>query len=205
MRTIETKAYTFSELSEQAKRTALNSVREIDDFYDEDIINSIKAITELFDIKTGNEWADFRAGHIDDDILGLSGVRLLKYLVNNYWHSLFKGKHYSLWSKTEVSYKHYKYNFKEGYPVLKSRRSKVMFNNDCTLTGVCYDNDILKPVYDFMQSPCNHTTFKDLIQEMGDAAYQCFIDAEDWVNSEEYLTETIKANEYEFTEDGQRI
>lgn len=201
MRTIETKAYTFSELSEQAKQVALNSVREIDNFYAEEIIGSIKAITELFDIKTGNEWTDFRTGHIDDDILGLSGIRLLKYLTNNYWQSLFSGKYYSLWSKTEVSYKYYK----EGFPVLKSRHSKVMFNNDCTLTGVCYDNDILKPVYDFMQNPCKHTTFEDLIQEMENAAEQCFIDAEEWVNSEEYLTETIEANGYEFTQDGQRI
>ena len=201
MRTIETKVYTFDELSEQAKQVALNSVREIDNFYAEEIIGSIKAITELFDIKTGNEWTDFRTGHIDDDILGLSGIRLLKYLTNNYWQSLFSGKYYSLWSKTEVSYKYYK----EGFPVLKSRHSKVMFNNDCTLTGVCYDNDILKPVYDFMQNPCKHTTFEDLIQEMENAAEQCFIDAEEWVNSEDYLTETIEANGYEFTQDGKPV
>ena len=201
MRTIQTKVYTLNELSEDAKEAALNSAREIDNFYADDIINSIKAITELFDIKTGNEWTDFRTGHIDDDVLGLSGIRLLKYLTNNYWHSLFRGKYYSLWSKTEVSYKYHK----EGYPVLKSRRSKVMFNNDFTLTGICYDNDILKPVYEFMQNPYKHTTFEDLIKEMENAAYQCFIDAEEWVNSEEYLTETIEANGYEFTEDGQRI
>lgn len=201
MRTIETKAYTFDELSGQAKQAALNSVRGNDTFYADDIVNSIKAITELFDIKTANEWTDFRTGHIDDDILGLSGIRLLKYLVNNYWDSLFNGKYYSLWSKTEVSYKYYK----EGFPVLKSRHSKVMFNNYCTLTGVCHDNDILKPVYDFIQNPCKHTTFEDLIQEMENAAEQCFIDVEEWVNSEEYLTETIEANGYEFTEDGQRI
>ena len=201
MRTIQAAVFAFDELSEQAKQVALNSAREIDNFYAEEIIGSIKAITELFDIKTGNEWTDFRTGHIDDDILGLSGIRLLKYLVNNYWESLFRGKYYSLWSKTEVSYKYYK----EGYPVLKSRRSKVMFGNDCTLTGVCYDNEILKPVYDFMQNPCKHTTFEDLIQEMGNASEQSFAVAEDWVNSEEYLTQTIEANEYEFTEDGQRI
>lgn len=199
MRTIRIKLYKFNELSKSAKQKAIENYRNSDNYFDySDIEGSVKAVIELFNLKTGRTWDDIRTSHIDDSILELKGIRLATYLWNNYKTELFKGKYFSLWSKTEKSYKHYK----EGYPVLKSRHSKVILNNDCTLTGVSFDNDILQPVYDFLKKPDVNTTFEDLIKDIENAISKCYRDTEEWINSDEYITETIEANDYEFTQDG---
>ena len=194
--------YEFSELSEDAKQTALNEYRQTndDDFFRTELVESIKKLIDLFGLKSGREWCDLSTSHMDDCILELKGLRLRTYLINNYWGDLYKGKYYSLWSKTEKSFKHYK----EGYPVLKSRHSKVMFDNCCVLTGVCFDDDILAPIYDFFASPKNDTTFADLIGEIENAISGAFRSNEEWVNSDEYITDVFEANQYEFDEDGSR-
>ncbi len=78
-------------------------------------------------------------------------------------------------------------------------------DNSCVLTGVCYDQDILQPIYDFLKLPGKTTTFEDLIKDIENAISQTFRNNEEWVNSTEYITETIEANEYEFTKDGERF
>ncbi len=96
MRTIRTKVYQFSELSEQAKETAINWYRNGSDdnqIYFGEIIDTVKKVAELFDLKFGREYTDIRTGHIDDNILELSGVRLYKYLINNYYNSLYTPKY----------------------------------------------------------------------------------------------------------------
>ena len=82
--------------------------------------------------------------------------------------------------------------------------SKLKFDNCCVLTGVCYDNDILEPIYNFLKRPDSKTTFEDLIQDIEAAIQKTFNNMEEWLNSDEIITETIEANEYEFTEDGER-
>ena len=205
MKTIEIQVYTFDELSEEAKEVARNWRRSggIDSqFYADEIIESAKKFADIFGLRFGRRYSDLQWGYLEDSFLRqLSGVRLATYLWNNHKKDLFKGKYYSLWSKTEVSYKHYK----EGYPVLKQRRSKILLDNSCVLTGVCYDDDILKPFYDFMKRPDKYTTFEYLLEEVENAIEKCFNDVEDWVNSDEYIDETIRANEYEFTQDGKRF
>ena len=61
----------------------------------------------------------------------LCGVRLLKFIVNNYWHSLFKPKTY--WHGKDFN---------------KQRRSRISVTDGCVLTGYCADMDILKPIYE---------------------------------------------------------
>ena len=80
--------------------------------------------------------------------------------------------------------------------------SNIQFDNCCTLTGVCYDNDILQPVYDFLERPNLSTTFEDLIQEIESAISKTFDNTEEWLNSDEFIRDEIEANEYEFKADG---
>ena len=96
MRTIRIKLYKFNELSKNAKQKAIENWRsqnEQDSFYFEEIEGSVKAVIELFNLKTGRTWDDIRTSHIDDNILELQGIRLYKYLVNNYYNDLFKPKY----------------------------------------------------------------------------------------------------------------
>jgi hypothetical protein len=150
-RTIRTKVYKFSELSKTAQQTAIDSYRNsgmIDTSYIwDDAHGTVKKFHEIFGTEEGHRsWLDVDFSGIDDNVLELKGIRLRTYIINNYWQYLFKGKYFSLWSKTEKSYKHYP----NGYPVLKYRHSKVLFDNNCTLTGVCYDMDLLQPMYEFL-------------------------------------------------------
>lgn len=209
MRTIKTVLYNFSELSEGAKEKAIQNHREkyIDySFYYDEIIESVKAVVELFGLKTGNEYSDIRTGHIEDTILNLSGIRLYKYLINNYGSKLFTPKYIKTLDR-KVSWKPFKCTYfknREGKEFTQIH-SKLKTDNSCTLTGVCYDMDILEPVYNFLQSPDKNTTFEELIGDIESAISKTFRDTEDWINSDEFITDEIEANNYEFTEEGKLI
>ena len=203
MKTITINLYKFDELSEKAKQTAIDKYRNKHDnyFYYDEIIESVKKLIDLFNLKTGNTYTDLRCSHINDTILELSGVRLYKYILNNYGKELFtpkykksidrevKSKAYIC--KVDTDYKGEKYTF---------LYDKQKTDNSCVLTGVCFDDDILKPVYDFLKKPTNNTNFEDLISEIETAIQKCFDSTEQWLNSDEFITEEIEANEYYFTE-----
>jgi len=214
MKTIRTKVYQFSELTESAKQKAIEWYRNSNDdgyLYADEIIESVKEVCELFHLKTGREWSDIRTSHIDDNIMELKGIRLYKYIVNNYWSSLFKRKFLGSIGDNKVikhrmSKTHF-YDMSKGARVNSSNfiYSNIRFDNCCTLTGVCYDMDILQPVYDFLEKPNTSTTFEDLMNEIESAISKTFQQNEDWVNSDEYITEQIESNEYDFTQDGKRF
>lgn len=205
MRTIRIKLYKFNELSEKAKNTAIENWRSNND-YDpsfDDIKESVKAVIELFNLKTGRTLDDIRTSHIDDFILELRGVRLYKYLINNYYNDLFEPKYIKsingIKTGKQFIFKVHKDHKGEPYTQIYS---KNLVSDCCTLTGICYDNDILQPVYDFLKKPESNTTFEDLMKDIENAITKCYRTTEEWINSDEYITETIEANEYEFTQDG---
>ncbi len=96
MRTIRIKLYKFNELSESAKQKAIQDYRNDGndmDIYAE-IIDSVKAMADIFNLKNGREYTDIRCSHIDDNIMELKGIRLYKYIINNYYNDLFKPVYY---------------------------------------------------------------------------------------------------------------
>ena len=207
MRTVRTKVYQFNELTETAKQKAIQWYRNGNDdadFFTGEIVASIKAVAELFNLKFGREYSDIRTSHIDDNILQLKGVRLYKWLVNNYS---------SQWTDANYISKHKDGSFKNSYfeykyDCIKYRKSRISGTNNlenCPLTGVCYDMDIMQPVIDFIKKPDLSTTFEDLTQSIESAISKTFKNNEDWINSDEYITEQIQSNEYEFTADGNRF
>lgn len=189
MRKIETTVYSFSELSENAKKRAM------DKFYSngwepawgDENLSSLKEFYKLFDylIKSGNRnWTDVRFIG-DTDVLNLSGIRAMKYLWNNYGNDLFKGKYY----------------YRNG----KSRYSKVQRDNtSCVLTGFCMDDDVLQPIYEFLKKP-DQRTIEDLLQECVESWRIASERDEEYQQSEEYFSEEAYANGWEFTEDGERV
>lgn len=207
MKTIEIKLYSFDELSEDAKENAINNYRntDYDNFYADELIDSVKAFLELFNIDTYRSYSDFKLCNVDANILELQGIRLYKWIMNNYYSDLFKPKYiksidneiYSraLICKVKTNYKGIKYT---------QIYSKVNVSNDCILTGVCYDDNILKPIYDFLSKPDKNTTYEDLMKDVENAVAKAYQDIEDWINSDEYIIENIQSNNYEFTKDGKR-
>jgi len=206
MKTVTTEVFAFDELSETAKTKAIENYRNKNyenSFYFDEIIDTVKKVIELFNLKTGNEYTDIRTSHIDDNILELKGVRLFKYLMNNYGNDLFKPKYIKCIDK-EFRCKLFickVHTARDGrkYTQIFSKTKK---DNSCVLTGCCYDEDILKPIYNFLKKPEANTTFEDLMNEIGDAISKTVSDTEDWINSDEFIAENLESNSYEFTEDG---
>lgn len=172
MKTIEIKAYKFRELPENIQAELIAQQREVEDFgwlYDE-ARETAEKFFQLSGVESGRDsWLSFSVRNFDDNILMLTGVRLRTWLINNWGGWLYTGKYYSLWSKTEVSFEHYK----EGHPVLKSRRSKCTFSKDGVLTGVYYDNDLLEPFYSFIE---DYKNFSDYPAGANDAENICLED-----------------------------
>lgn len=214
-RTIRVKLFKFDELSDNAKEKAIedwrnDSIGRNDYAWTEEVKQSLEAFANIFPVKI-KDWSyggrgegiSFEMTSDYDEIEEMSGWRLATYIWNNYRNELFTGKYYGKLV----------YTFKDGTPIPKStehpvgcrhvtRYSRVMLENACVLTGMWIDDTILGPVYKFLSNPQSNTTFKELMED-------CF---SEWVkganeniedqNSDDYITETIRANEYEFTKDG---
>jgi hypothetical protein len=206
MKTIAIKLYKFSELSEEAKQTAINYFQSDQDYSHiwHEAKNSLNKFCDIFNIAWCNidpeePYRNEYSLNLDSDVLALSGFRLAAKLWSNYKTDIFKGKYYSLWSKKDVSYEHYK----NGYPVLKFRHSKIITDNGHVLTGVCYDDSLLKPIYDYLEKPNTRIDFETLLHDCINSFCHDIASEIEYQNSEEAIAETIEANEYAFTEDGQ--
>lgn len=86
MRTRTKQVFLFSELNENAKQKAIEKYNENEDYFW--IWNEAKETSNTFckefNIKTRNSCLEPITSHIDDCILELKGVRLMKYLNANY-------------------------------------------------------------------------------------------------------------------------
>ena len=208
MRTARLKVFKFNELTDKAKQTAIENYRNRGydySFYYDEITESVKAVVELFNLKTGSQYSDLRTPHIDDNILELSGARLYTYIINNYGYKLFKPSYIRTIDGEKKLSKLFVCSYFTGRDGLKFTQifSKWRkYSDSCTLTGVCYDNDILQPVYDFLKKPTSKTNFQDLINDIESAISKAYRDVEEWTNSDEFIQDEIEANEYEFLQDG---
>lgn len=217
-RTIQTTVYSFSELSDEAKQNAINNYRDNQDFshiYCE-AYESVKVFNEIFGTKEGyNSWLDIRTSMINDDILMLSGVRLQTYIWNNYGSKLWKRKYLK---HGKLSENHKQYHRMRNQSQIKSNcankglwsisyYSNVQRDNSCVLTGVCYDDDLLQPIYDFLKTPQkdNFVSFEDLINDCSESLRVALKMEEEAMQTDDYIIDEIDANEYEFTEDGKLI
>jgi len=189
MRTYEIEVYTFPELSDRAKERAMSDYGSHEPAWVEENNNSLEEFYELFyDLirQEGRYLTDhsFRAGGYVEEVLSLSGFRLMKYLWNNYRRSLYKGKWYG---KGKAQ-----------------RRSNVQLDNSGILTGYWADDAVLSPIYEFMSKP-DGRTFEDLLTECVES-WRIAVEREyEWQQSEEYFNDIAEANRWEFTEYGQMI
>lgn len=124
--------------------------------------DTLTAFCELFPVKIDHWEYDAYTYSIHCTVLSdypheavpdLRGWRLATYIWNNYGDRLYTGKYYFThrWGAN-------------GEYTAKSRRSKVIMEHSCVLTGYCRDEDILEPVYAFLQHP-DGTTLSELMQQ----------------------------------------
>jgi len=77
--------------------------------------------------------------------------------------------------------------------------------NNCNLTGMCYDCDMMQPIYDFLElRNFDSTNFEDLLNNCFDAMQKTLKDEEEYMYTDEYISEEIESNDYDFTENGKR-
>lgn len=193
MREISVMVYEFEELPEDVQDKVLDGFRDGDLYvWENENLETLKAFENIFPVKVksweygGRNYINFNMERFDydEEILEFTGVRLLKWIVNNYWDYLWKGK----------------FICGDKYP--KKRYSKVMFDNCCVLTGYCMDNDILAPVYEFLKKPGDGVTLEGLMNDcLHEWVFACNRDTE-YAYSDEGIKETVGINEYEFTVDG---
>lgn len=213
MRTVRTKIYRFNELSQKAKDRAIEKYLQDEDFYwiTEEATETFKKFADIFNVN----WRqidymepyrnEYRV-NVPDNAEELTGQRLATYIWNNYRSDIFKGKYYGKLVNTH----------KDGTPIEASkehpaglrhvlRYSRCQMSNDCVLTGVCYDMDILDPIYKFLEKPTEGTTFEELINDCISSLCKS-VSSEIEANMEEpAISEHFEANDYEFTEDGRRF
>jgi hypothetical protein len=196
-RTIRIKLYKFSELTQDAQQTAINDWREGNAQngypWQEEYQQTLQAFINLFPVKPNRRGAGivFHSCHPygADKYRCLSGQRLATYIWNHYQKELFSGKYYSLHTVRASDY--------------KSRRSNCQIEHSCELTGYYMDEDILQPVYEFINKPRN-IDFEDLMNECFSAWESACEKNLEWQNSDEYIREEIIVNEGEYTRDGKR-
>jgi len=189
MREVEQTIYRYSELSEKAQEKAYNDFLCDGDYpFGAENRETLKEFETTFPIKV-KDWeygynfyatVDFIG---DVDIAKLSGIRLLKYLVNNYWDVLYRPKYYYIPANS------------------KCRHSKCQYETGYSLTGFWTDNIILKPISDFMENP-NETTFEELLIDCVNMWLKAC--SEDYIDyfSMEHFEEICAYEEWEFYEDG---
>jgi hypothetical protein len=102
-----------------------------------------------------------------------------------------------LWKRLHNRYGTYFCKYKKKY--------RDTFDADCPFTGVTSDIDFLAPMIKWLNAPDKHTTFKELIDECIESVLCAMERDYDYQNTDEYITEEIINNGYEFTENGNRI
>jgi hypothetical protein len=212
MRTVRTKVYKFGELSAKAKQRAIEDWRneETYDWIYEEAWESLKKFSEVFDIKMRDyDFSEPYRSHysyeLDDKIIELSGQRLATYIWNNYRGQIYKGKYYGKLV----------YTFKDGSPIPVSkehpagcrhvlRYSKCTIEEGCPFTGVCYDQDLLDPIYKFLRKP-DKRDFKELLEDCLSSLNKSVQGEIEGNSEDDAISDTIISNEYEFTADGRRF
>jgi hypothetical protein len=215
MKTISINLYSFNELSEEAKQKAVKNAPVFTDFIYDEAYETVKKACKLFGISEGlNSWLDFSSNGIDENILNLRGLRLRKWILNNFWDTLYKRKFYDSIGDNKIikhpCIKVYKFDINKGARVSSSNfyYSRIQKTNDSVLTGVSYDNDFLNPIYEFIEWKLrpDYNTYQDWESLLNDCFESLRLSIENEVqyrNSFEAIAEDLQANEYQFTEEGE--
>ena len=177
MKKVLCKLYHFGELSEDVRKSLIEKERwdlgyGAMEGYSIERIDTLKKFEEIFNVYVYYEvdyCRDFNRVEFNDEVIfsgydsedyfeiladEVCGKLLLRYL-NSKWIDLHYPKKY---------YGKFKWD-ENGKSITKKRTSRIKWEDCCPLTGVCYDEDILKPIRNYLKKPDMTLTLKDLIEE----------------------------------------
>ena len=200
MRIVETKLYTIEELSDEAKQNAFKNYTPITDYISSEAYETYKAFEAVFNVKERNGSIVI---NVRDEVQELSGVRLQTYIWNNFKDSLFKGKYYRVNANYPIKHKRVTSKTFDNGNTHNAYRSAITLESCCPLTGVCYDEAILAPIYQCLTGNFKHDYYQ-LISECFQSLEQYVEESIDSCYTIEYFTEEAKANEWEFDENGNK-
>jgi hypothetical protein len=197
--TIEQTIYSYSDLllpeNESLKEKVIGNFRDSEDYSYiwNEAYYTVKKFNEVFDLKGGvSSWLDFNSDCNNDAFqYELTGIRLRTFIINNYYSNIYSAKIFRL-----------KNNWN------KRRTSKLFKTNCCELTGVYYDDMILAPIYNLIESytdKMSEVSFKDLITDCYENLRIAINEIIEYNESDEGLLERIESTGYEFDEDGDII
>lgn len=194
MREIITKAYKYSELSDEAKKRARDKYRETntDNYSLDEMMESLKAVFKAARIKLG-DWRIGAYGHSYvrfnmGDAETLTGKRAAAWLENNLFGPLrITRAHFNEHRKDYLKYG-------DGYRIGQIK--------SCALTGMCYDEDLFESLRKSVRAGHN---LRDAFAELADVVRRLDEAETEGRNEDDAVAESIEANEYEFDEDGDRI
>lgn len=185
MKTVKIKAYTYAELSEDAKRRAFDQYGEKEFFWGDEMVEALKAFYKVFDCIThGREYTDVRPSGGRNNPCDLKGLVARRWFLGEASHLLWRKKVYTL-------------------PGGKTRKSRIMVeDSDCPLSGMCIDYSLLEPIRSFIARPKANTTVEDVLRDCVSSWEIAYRNEEEYNFSEERFIEDCDANEWLFTENG---
>ena len=197
MRTIERQIFRYDELSEQAQKVAIESMRdEISNVRIEsdayEYRNTLDKIEQIFRVNVYdwnvdgyNTYFRFNFVGIDEDIENEPRL-LLRYLNNNVLPCIDNRKRYYIRG------------------CRASRRSKIMFENeyDCCITGIWTDSAIDDALNNIKRSLKKHLNAREFVESILEGFFEQWRNDYEYSYSDECVAEEIEANDYEFYEDG---
>lgn len=220
MKEVKIKLFEFDELSEKVRKSLIEKERwDLGDrameCYSDERQGTLNAFEEVFGVHLEYQvdyceyWCRLK---FDDDAIfsgykngeyfeilaeEVSGKLLLRYL-----NSKFLDLHYpkKFWGK-------FKWD-ENGKSLTKKRCSRILWEDCCPLTGVCYDEDILEPIREFLKKPDMNLTLKDLLEKCTDKfILGWYKEWEYCCDNEEFLEEEFGAVHEDdlFFEDGTRF
>lgn len=214
-RTIETTVYQYDELSEAAQEKAREWYRTAasigDDFFSECVIEDAACVAEILgiDIRQTRKTL-LGGGHRYEPTVYFSG----------FWSqgdgACFDGR-YSYKKGASKAIREYcpdkelhriadalqaaqKKNFYKLWATCK--HSGHYYHSGCMAVDVGHDDD--SPCYRSREIGISEDDIRQLMRDFADWIYKQLENEWEYQNSDEQVTESIRANEYEFTENGER-
>jgi len=198
MRKLTIKAYRITELPEDVQEEAYHQwLQETSYFNGTENIETLKRFAEIFKISVKDwEYGGYRpyikyTVDLDADILELSGLRLYKYIFHYYYYSLWPAKQIGV-IKKRISHRRLSWIQDkitgEKYSVYHSCLLRM---DACPLTGYWMDEEILRPIREFLKKPEEHIAFEYLLKDCLESwVWACQKDYEECTSFEYFLQES---------------
>lgn len=195
MKEVKCKLYKFEELSEKSQKVVMDRERDSIqqdgiDAWDSEHRDTLEKFSNIFGIKV-YDWEVSSYNHrycfhfIDDvydvDAVYVKGKYLLRFL-NSIYFDIRSRKYYSCSHRYDENGE---YHYSHRY-------SKILWvNNNCPLTGVCYDCDILKPIYDWHKNPDWNKSLYFLVDECLEEFFSAWEKECAYCGSDEYVKQEL--------------